>query len=273
MDGTLLGTDSRLSDFSAETISELTDRGALITVATARTTATVVPLLAAARTTPPAVVMTGAALWDRTTSKFIEAHFISGKDVQRTVEVCRLYGISPYVYVMSTDGTTMDVYHEAPILNKTENNFYEERCRLPLKRFHIGTPAPERALTHTMLLYAMGSAEAIKAAAADFARASNCAVQCYPDIFNKEIYNLEIFPPGISKASAILKLKKDLGADRLVVFGDNLNDLSMLHVADVAVAVENALNEVKSAADVVIGPNYTNSVASFIAEDFNNKTP
>ena len=66
----------------------------------------------------------------------------------------------------------------------------------------------------------------------------------------------------------MLRLKEELGADRLVVFGDSLNDLPMLAVADVAVAVANALPEVREAADIVIEPNYTDSVARFIASDF-----
>ena len=42
----------------------------------------------------------------------------------------------------------------------------------------------------------------------------------------------------------------------------------MLRSADVAVAVENALPEVKAIADVVIGPNTDDSVARFIQQDF-----
>jgi len=51
-----------------------------------------------------------------------------------------------------------------------------------------------------------------------------------------------------------------------VVFGDNLNDLPMMAVADVAVAVENALPEVKAKADVVIGPNTDDAVARWIED-------
>ena len=64
------------------------------------------------------------------------------------------------------------------------------------------------------------------------------------------------------------ELAAQLGADRIVVFGDNLNDLSMLAVADVAVAVGNARPEVKDVADIVIGPNSADSVALFIEKDF-----
>lgn len=269
MDGTLLGSDSLVSENSARIISELTDRGCLITVATARTPATVVPLLSGTRTTPPAIVMTGTTLWNRNGGCFTDTHFMPGKDVAQALQLCKKAAVHPFVYIMAQDGSTLDVYHAAPGLNKAEQNFYEERARLKLKRFHLGTPAPERAFTHCLLLYAMGPAESIKAAYESFRSTTECSVFCYPDIFNEDVYNLEIFPPGVTKASAILKLKETMGASRLVVFGDNLNDLPMFGIADVAVAVGNALPEVKAAADVVIEPNYTDSVARFIEADCN----
>ena len=59
-----------------------------------------------------------------------------------------------------------------------------------------------------------------------------------------------------------------MGADRLTVFGDNLNDIPMMQVADCAIAVENALPEVKAVAHEIIGPNTSDSVARYILKDF-----
>lgn len=267
LDGTLLSTDSRISERSSEIISELTGEGGLITVATARTPATVVPLLAGSATSVPAIVMTGCAFWDRAEGRFFDAHFLPEADVVEALDICRRHGVHPFVYVMADDGRTLDVYHGGGALNKAEDNFYQERSRLVLKRFHLGTPAPARALHFGMLFYAMGPRESIAPAAEAIRQGSECSICCYPDIFNPEVYNLEIFPPGVNKASAVRKLKAITGAQRLVVFGDNLNDLSMLAEADVAVAMGNALPEVKEAATVVIEPNYTDAVARFIADD------
>jgi len=267
LDGTLLGPDSRISERSAAIISELSDRGAMITVATARTPATVVPLMSQTRTTPPAVVMTGCAYWMRGDGCFRDPHFLPGDDVKKALEFCGLHGVQPFVYLMSDDRRSLDVYHLSPHLNKAEESYYLERSDLILKRFHLGVPAPQRAATHTMLLYAMGEEDGICAAAEAFKTTTECSVCCYPDVFNPRVWNFEVFPPGISKASAVLNLKKELGADRLVVFGDSLNDLPMLAVADVAVAVGNALPEVKAAAHKIIEPNDTDSVARFISAD------
>ena len=86
--------------------------------------------------------------------------------------------------------------------------------------------------------------------------------------FNSDIYNLEVLAPGVSKASAIRRVAKAEGAERIVVFGDNLNDLPMFAVADIAVAVGNAMPQVKAAAHEIIDANYTDAVARYIAADF-----
>ncbi len=266
LDGTLLSTDSRISPRSGSLISELTAAGALITVATARTPATVVPLLSGIATTPPAVVMTGCAMWDRQAAAFTDTHFVPGYDVKRALGICAECGVAPFVYVLPPEGYPLDVYHNARSMNKAEESFYLERARL--KRFHLGTPAPARALTHTMLLFAMGTSDNILAAYNAIKVGTDCSVCCYPDVFNPAIHNLEIFPPGVTKAAAVAKLKERMGADRLVTFGDSLNDLPLFGIADVGVAVANALPEVKAAADIVIEANYTDAVARFIAQDF-----
>ena len=90
----------------------------------------------------------------------------------------------------------------------------------------------------------------------------------YSDIYNKDNGIIEVFAPGVSKAEAVRQMARRTGADRIVVFGDNLNDIPMMAVADVAVAVDNALDEVKAAADVVTGGNNTDAVARYMATDF-----
>lgn len=70
----------------------------------------------------------------------------------------------------------------------------------------------------------------------------------------------------MSKADAVMRVKEMTGADRVVVYGDNLNDLPMFAVADEAVAVANARPQVLAAADRIIGRNTDDSVAKDMME-------
>ncbi len=265
MDGTLLGADSRVSPRSAKIISELTLSGALITVATARTPATVVPLLKNTLTKPDAIVMTGVALWSREMGIYRDVHHIVESDYGKIVDVCHNYNINPFVYTLETS-SFINVYHEGRNLNPSERVFYEERCHLALKHFYLATPVLDGK--KVILCYAVGHHKHIFAAAEELHSRGNLSVSCYYDIFDHDIAHLEIFATGVSKAAAVANLKRQVGADRVVVFGDNLNDIPMMKVADYAVAVGNAFDQVKDMADIVIGSNTTDSVARFIQEDF-----
>ncbi|MCM1292224.1 MAG: Cof-type HAD-IIB family hydrolase [Bacteroides sp.] len=268
LDGTLLNAESRVSPASARLISELTSAGALITCATARTPATVEMLLADTAMTPPAIVMTGAALWDRTSCSYIEVSFIPTDVLHAIMDLCASYGVTPFSYTIHADGIIHAYYHGRP--GKKERQFIDERSRLRLKRMHIiERPAVRIAPVYadTALVFALGPLTHITALADALKAMDICSVSCYPDIFNHSTGYIEIFAHGVSKASAVAKMKERMGADRLVVFGDNLNDLPMMAVADTAVAVANALPEVRQAAHTVIGPNTADAVARFIAAD------
>ena len=69
------------------------------------------------------------------------------------------------------------------------------------------------------------------------------------------------------KAGAIAELAREVGARRVVVFGDNRNDIAMMQAADHSVAMGNAFPEVKAAASEVIGPNTADSVPRWIEAD------
>ena len=86
----------------------------------------------------------------------------------------------------------------------------------------------------------------------------------YHDIVDEADGYLEIFTAGTSKAAAISDLASKIGAGRVVVFGDNRNDIAMMQAADHSIAVDNAFPAVKAIATEVIGPNTADSVARWI---------
>ena len=69
-----------------------------------------------------------------------------------------------------------------------------------------------------------------------------------------------------SKRVGVEALRALTGAERVVAFGDNGNDVGLFEAADVRIAVGNATEELKALADRVIGPNDANSVAREICE-------
>lgn len=74
-------------------------------------------------------------------------------------------------------------------------------------------------------------------------------------------------PKEASKANAVRQLKQMFQCDRVVAFGDGVNDLDMFRMADECYAMENAVPELKSIATGVISSNNEDGVARWLREN------
>ena len=92
----------------------------------------------------------------------------------------------------------------------------------------------------------------------------------YHCVYQRDIYSneqwLEIMPKTTTKAHAIKKLKEIQKCDKVVVFGDGLNDVEMFQMADESYAVSNAVPKLKEIATGVIGGNDEDGVVKWIME-------
>ena len=90
------------------------------------------------------------------------------------------------------------------------------------------------------------------------------------DIFRSAPFFLELVPKGIDKAKSLSRLltKINLTPADMIAFGDGYNDLSMLKLAGMGVAMENAAPEVRAEADYVTLSNEEDGVAAAL-EHFN----
>jgi hydroxymethylpyrimidine pyrophosphatase-like HAD family hydrolase len=79
-------------------------------------------------------------------------------------------------------------------------------------------------------------------------------------------YFFEVLPEGVNKGVGLLQLLKICGfEDKLVVSaGDFYNDIDMLRVADLGAAVENAQDEVKNIADIIVCDNNSGAISDIV---------
>jgi Cof subfamily protein (haloacid dehalogenase superfamily) len=77
---------------------------------------------------------------------------------------------------------------------------------------------------------------------------------------------VELGPPGLDKGAGLSWLCDHLGIDpaEILVFGDEVNDLSMFAMAGFSVAMENGAPEVRAAADEIAPRNVVDGVAVVI---------
>lgn len=77
---------------------------------------------------------------------------------------------------------------------------------------------------------------------------------------------IDINSADVSKGNALLEYAKIIGIkpDEIIAFGDSENDISMIKAAGLGVAVENAADDVKVAADKIVDTNDNYGVAKFL---------
>ena len=83
----------------------------------------------------------------------------------------------------------------------------------------------------------------------------------------------EVMPKGLSKGSSIIEACKIFGIDikDTIVFGDEMNDISMFEVAGTGVAMGNAVESIKNIADYVTKSNNEDGIAYYLENFVLNK--
>lgn len=262
LDGTLLRSDKSISDESAQLLNRLTDDGVLFTFATARSYSSASPLLKKLRLNCPAVTFNGVFVVDPKDGRHIVENNFTGSALAIAVDYFNRNDLAPLVYSY-IDGRERVSYLQdrlSDVYGYVSTRQGDQRLRPVKTREEL---FQGRVFYFTLLDPQTDIAELDSV----FSRENGFAVNFMPDTYNKDEIWYEIFSVNASKASALLQVMEIIRADRLVCFGDNNNDLSMIRSADTGVAVSNACDELKAAADIVIGSNDEGAVPRFIAEE------
>ena len=263
LDGTLMRNDETISAYTERTLNELIEEGLAFTYATARSVESARTITGGLRLKLPVVTRNGTVLADNSTGRHLEKALFTEEEVRLLKEL--LPELPEYGFVSCFIGDEMiKTYipgkHTPGMEKYLRKNEHDTRLRPaadPGSMF-IGQPG---------YVTLIDDREKI---APIYERVRN-----YPGwecLFQKDTYWdeywLEICPQNCTKAKAILKLKEAFGFEKLVVFGDSVNDLSMFRSADESYAVANAIDELKEAATAVIGSNEEDAVADFLKAGF-----
>ena len=86
------------------------------------------------------------------------------------------------------------------------------------------------------------------------------------NVFRSEPYFIELVPQNIDKATSLFRLLTSIGltTDEMICCGDGFNDISMIECAGLGVAMENAQDLVKDAADYITASNDENGILQVI---------
>ena len=260
LDGTLLRSDERTSEYTNCVIKRLTEKGMIFSYATARLLLTAKKVTKGIDVNIPVIVYNGAFVTDNASGEIMLSNFFGEeiKDVIGSLLGAKIYPIV-YAYI---DGKENFSYLPE-LINEGTKKFTDSRAG----DIRANTVHDPEELKRGDIFYI--TCVDVPSALQPFYEAYKDRYHC---VYQREIYTgeqwLEIMPEAASKANAVRQLKDYLKCERVVAFGDRQNDMDMFAIADESYAVENADPALKSIATGVIPSNNEDGVAHWLEENY-----
>ncbi|HIT54379.1 MAG TPA: HAD family hydrolase [Candidatus Fimivicinus intestinavium] len=259
LDGTLLNCQSRLSAHTVETLNRLIEEGLPFTYATARSVHSARVVADGLQTRLPVITYNGVFLQDAQTGKVLSSTVFSPEEIGNLAGHLSRHPVSALAYAL------LDGEERVSWLPERENEGvrYYLSCRKGDKRFRAVSVEPALYQGAVFYITCIGGREELMPLYDAVRGDTRFSVTFQQELYREE-YWLEIMPAGATKAQGIRRLCALLGFDRVVSFGDAVNDLRMFDVSDECYAVENAVPELKAAATGVIQSNEADGVAKWL---------
>lgn len=257
LDGTLLRSDTTISEYSKDTLNRLIEEGVMFTYATARSYMSASPLVKGLNLCCPAVIFNGVFVVDPKTGRHIIENLYTAECQALARDFFVSENIAPLVY-SNIDGKERVSYLKSrfdEVANYVNSRKGDKRLR-PVNDY---AELFEGDIFYFTVIDPKNVPLLDSVFTADNGFARNVQHDTYDDMIWYEIYD-----KSASKANAVLQVKELVKADDLICFGDNFNDVSMIRAADIGVSVENACEELKKLSDFVIESNNNDGVARFI---------
>lgn len=262
LDGTLLTSEMRISGKSLDIINSLIDEGMIFTYATARSISSASIVAEGLSTRYPIIAYNGAFIVEPDTRKILAKEDFGRAQIDTVMEIMRKNQISPLVY------SFVEGKERVSWIPKEENEgkrHYLE-SRKGDKRLRFVVSEDELYAGEVFYFTCIGEKEELESAYMVLKDDENFTCTFQQEIYREE-YWLEIMPKRATKANAILKLKELWQCEKIVSFGDAMNDIPMFHISDECYAVDNAVDELKKMATEIIPSNNQDGVATWLLQN------
>lgn len=262
LDGTLLSPDQTVTAETYQLLNRAIDeKGINFTFATARTAASAVKITERIKINVPCILMNGVSIYDISRKCFIKTEYIPDDKAKEIARLLDKLGQNGFMYKISNN----KLFCFFTELDSPEMyEFWHKRRSRYDKPFEQITSFSSGSCGDVIYFTMLDKFEKLDKIRIGIEKIGGLKYEFYRDIYNDGVWYLEVFSDKASKYSGVQFLREKYGFDEIICFGDNLNDLPMFRASDVKVAVENAKDEVKSAADHIAPSNIENGAAEWI---------
>ncbi|WP_321388479.1 Cof-type HAD-IIB family hydrolase [uncultured Enterococcus sp.] len=257
LDGTLLNSQKQISDEDKNTLKQAKKNGVKIVICTGRPLAAITGYLTELDLNDPgdySITFNGGLVQKNDTGEIIEKALMPLKHIHELYELAVSLNIPLDIL---SEGTVLHLptSEEYPSIYGRLNNL------LTFEPTKLGEMKADRIYNKAVVAIDADYLDAqIQKIPADF-------YERY-EVIKTRSNLLEFMPKGITKAYGISLLARDLDIkqEEVMTIGDEENDLPMIEYAGIGVAMENAVDMVKKAADVITKNNDQSGVAEAVKE-------
>ena len=261
LDGTLLNSNQRLSNVTTNIINKLIDDGLTFSVATARSFDSAGNLIKPLNLKVPIIVHNGVFIYDPVKEEYIISNYMDNSMVKDILYICEKMEANPIIFTRN-EKLQNKVYYKG-IFNYGEEHYIKGRLGSGDSRFTLVDDLSICLKENVINILVIGEHEAVAPVYEELRNKFDASYHYTVDIYSKANW-LEVTHKAANKREAVKQLKELLKAEKLVCFGDNLNDSPMFEIADEKYAVENAHELLKEAATSIIESNNNDGVAKFL---------
>lgn len=261
LDGTLLNRQDSINPFSIQTINDLVDRGMIFTYATARSLVSASKVTVGLSTNIPIIAYNGAFIIHPATGDILSKEDFNEEERAKVRGVLIQYNISPMVY------SFINGIEKVSWIPEKENEGVKRylSIRQGDKRFRAVHDIESLYEGEMFYFTCIGEKDELLPVYDIFSKDDRYRCTMQQELYRPE-YWCEIMPAKASKKNAIQKLKELWNCDKVVSFGDAINDIPMFEISDECYAVENAVDELKAHATGIIESNDNDGVAKWLLE-------
>lgn len=258
LDGTLLSSQAKILESSKNAIKQAEAKGIKVFIVTGRHHTAVRPYYAELGLTTPVVCCNGTYLYDFQKDEVIWGNPLTLAQATFLVRSAQAEGIHLALY--TRDSMTYEVLNEHFAKLLTWVNSVDESVRPDVRQADFDALLNQNTLIWKVLISDPNIEKMQK------------FVNNLPlDQFSPEWSwsdRVDITAKGNSKGKCLSELLKLEGIDpqNVIAFGDNFNDISMLSLVGMGVAMGEAEPEVQQSAKKVIGSNNEDSIAKALSE-------
>lgn len=265
LDGTLLTPEAQLSDYTIKSLRILIENQVPFTIATARTSATVMRMFDPIPLKFPLILMNGVAIYDPIGQQYLKTQTLDPRAARNLFSLLEAHQLTGFLFGLDENNHLTTYYEnlDSPI----NAAFYKERAEQYGKVF-AKVPRFGDCIDKKLIYFSICEQESLlRPFYEELKKDHRLHIEFYKDIYHLGHWYLEVCSFGSSKRTAAEYLKKHLGFDRIIGFGDNLNDIPLFEASDACYAVENAKEELKAIATGVIPSNTQDGVAKWLLEN------